>query len=138
MRTIRTPEKRDALLAALVDSGGNVTEACRVANVARSAIYGWKAEDADFAEAFAKALDQGIDVMEDEATRRAVSGVDEPVFYQGFECGKVRRYSDTLIIFLLKGRRPEKYKDRTTNEIVGANGGPIEVVQYQIPSNGRE
>ncbi len=44
--------------------------------------------------------------------RRAVEGVDEPRFHDGQICGHVRKYSDTLLIFMLKARRPDKYKER--------------------------
>ena len=43
------------------------------------------------------------DALEAEARRRAVEGVRKPVFYQGVICGWVGEYSDTLLIFLLKG-----------------------------------
>jgi len=41
------------------------------------------------------------------------------VSYQGQECGTVRRYSDTLSIFLLKGAMPEKYEDRVEQHFKG-------------------
>ncbi len=44
--------------------------------------------------------------------RRAFEGVEEPVFHQGKQCGTIRRYSDTLTIFLLKAHRPAKYRER--------------------------
>jgi hypothetical protein len=34
------------------------------------------------------------------------------VFYQGIQTATVRKYSDTLLIFLLKGRKPERYRER--------------------------
>ena len=34
------------------------------------------------------------------------------MFYKGAVCGHVRRYSDTLLMFLLKAHRPEKYRER--------------------------
>lgn len=65
------------------------------------------------------------ELLESEATRRAVKGVEEPVFYQGEKCGEVQKYSDTLLIFLLKAARPEKYRERVSQELTGAGGGPI-------------
>ena len=44
--------------------------------------------------------------------RRALEGGEEPVFYQGKIVGSVRKYSDTLLMFMLKARRPERYRDR--------------------------
>lgn len=59
-----------------------------------------------------EALDVGAGALEDEAVRRAYVGVEEPLFYQGKQCGTVRKYSDTLLIFLLKGAKPAKYRER--------------------------
>lgn len=39
----------------------------------------------------------------------------------------VRKYSDTLAIFLLKGANPEKFRERTSAEISGPGGKPIEL-----------
>ncbi len=53
------------------------------------------------------------DLIEGEAFRRAVHGVEKPTgWYQGKPGAMVREYSDVLAIFLLKGLRPERYKDR--------------------------
>src|SRR5262245_61740375 len=110
-RTKRTPEKRAAFLAKLAE-GGSVNAAVTAARIGRTMAYEWRAADADFATAWDQAVEAGTDALEDEAVRRARDGVDEPVFYQGQQCGTVRRYSDTLLIFTLKARRPEKFKER--------------------------
>jgi hypothetical protein len=48
------------------------------------------------------------------------------VFFQGVECGKIRKYSDPLMELLLKSHRPEKYKDRRTTELSGPGGKQID------------
>jgi hypothetical protein len=53
----------------------------------------------------------GTAALEDEAVRRAYHGVEEPVFYKGVQCGSVTSYSDTLLMFLLKARKPAVYRD---------------------------
>ena len=93
-----------------------------------------KKKDAEFARAWEDALDKATVLLEDEARRRATEGVDEPVFYQGDECGAIRRYSDTLLIFMLKGLRPEKYRERISQELSGPNGGPIELSNPDAPT----
>jgi hypothetical protein len=35
------------------------------------------------------------------------------VYYQGAQCGTIREYSDTLLIFLLKAKRPEEFREET-------------------------
>ena len=47
--------------------------------------------------------------------------MEKPVFYHGEICGSVREYSDTAAIFLLKGRRPEVYRDRTETSVTVKN-----------------
>jgi hypothetical protein len=56
-----------------------------------------------------------------------VEGVEEPIVYQGEITNTVRRYSDTLLIFLLKARRPEKFRDNVKVEHGGLGDGAIEV-----------
>jgi len=82
-------------------------------------VYRWRAEDKTFAAAWDKAIEIGADLLEEEAMRRAVTGVQRPVFQGGRLVGHVRDYSDTLLIFLLKGAKPQKYAERTKNEHVG-------------------
>ncbi len=106
-----TPEKGAAFLAALTE-GLSITAACEAAGIARRTVYNWRDADPDFAAAWDEAIDAGTDRLEDEARRRALEGSDKPVFYKGGEVGAIREYSDTLMIFLLKARRPEKFRER--------------------------
>jgi hypothetical protein len=112
-----TTLKKKGILATIRETGGNVSKACQLAEISRRTIYNWKSEDAEFAAAWEEAVDFGTDELEEEARRRAFAGVDEPVFYQGSECGMIRKYSDTLLIFLLKGRKPETYRERVTIDV---------------------
>lgn len=110
---------------------GSVTKAAEAADISRSIHYRRLANDPKYAAAFAEAHEEAIAVLEDEAIRRAVEGVDEPVVYKGsFQwtnmdddgnpVGKplcIRKYSDSLLQFLLRGARPEKYRERFSGEI---------------------
>lgn len=102
---------------------GVVRDACKAAEVGRSTAYDRRAKDPEFRQAWDEIIDATTDTLEREAYRRATLGVEEPIYYKGQEVGKVRRYSDTLLIFLLKGRKPDVYRDRF--EHTGAGGGPI-------------
>jgi len=95
--------------------------------MSRTYMYEYKEKDEGFKKAWNEAVDISVEAMEHEARRRAVEGVEEPVFYQGDECGAIRKYSDTLLIFLLKAHKPEKYKERISQEITGKDGGAIEI-----------
>ena len=126
---IRTAKKRPpawqkAFLAALQESG-NVRVACEHAQVGHTTVYQRRADDVAFAAAWESALEEAADLLEAEARRRAHDGWEEPVFgSQGAgqgsgQIGTVRKYSDTLLIFLLKGARPEKYRERSDMKVSG-------------------
>lgn len=131
--------KKRAFLAAYARLG-NVTQAATAAGIDRSTHYAWLREEGPegdaYRAAFAQAEEEAADWLEAEARRRAVEGVEEPVYQGGKKVGTVRRYSDTLLIFLLKGARPDKYADRHKAELTGANGAPFYVVVGEgLPSD---
>ena len=126
-RETKRTSKKERFLAALRE-GKTVKDSCLAASIGSSAVYKWRKSDQEFSDDWDKAEDEGTDVLEAEAIRRAVEGVTEPVgWYQGAPGGHVQKYSDVLLIFLLKGRRPEKYRERHQLEHSGPGGGPIEV-----------
>lgn len=114
----RTPERAAAFCAALAETC-NVGKACEAIGIGRTTAYEWRDADETFAQMWDAALKVGVSVLEDEATRRGHDGVDEPVFHQGQQCGTIRKYSDTLLIFLLKAHNPEKYRENSKVEIAG-------------------
>jgi hypothetical protein len=99
-----------AFLAALEETG-SVTRAAEAAGINRCSAYDHKRSDQEFATAWEQALDVAADTLEDEARRRAYEGTDEPVFQKGEKVGTIKRYSDVLLIFLLKGIRPQKWRE---------------------------
>lgn len=119
--------KQRAFLAAYAKLG-NITAAATAAKVGRRSHLRWL-EEPEYAAAFAEAKEEACELLEAEARRRAVEGVEEPVVYQGqiqySGTGKakkpvtIRRYSDTLLIFLMKGAMPEKYRDNVRVEHTG-------------------
>jgi len=117
--------KKRAFLAAFAECG-TVTHAAEIAGISRRMVQYWKKDDPEFAEAFRIAEEKAADRLEQEAWRRAIEGVAEPVYHKGEVVGYIQKFSDTLLIFLLKGVRPEKYRERVSQEITGRGGGPIE------------
>jgi len=92
VRTKRNAERREQVLAALRE-GAECSEAAKAAGLGRTTVWTWRQADEAFAVAYADAGEQGTEVLESLARKRAVDG------------------ADTLLIFLLKARRPEKYRD---------------------------
>lgn len=55
-------------------------------------------KDPEFRAAVDEAREFYAESLRIEVHRRAVEGWDEPVFYNGVQCGVVRRYSDALLL----------------------------------------
>lgn len=90
--------------------GKSVKDATKSVGLHIATPYRRRAADPVFAAAWREASNIGTEYLEEEAARRAYHGLNKPVFYQGEQCGTVREYSDTLLMFLLKKRDPT-YRD---------------------------
>lgn len=86
-------KKKDGALQAYVVCG-TVTGACEAAGIGRRTWYDWIRDDQTFAAAVEESKDAVADSLEQRAIERALGG------------------SDTLMIFLLKSLRPDKFKER--------------------------
>lgn len=95
-------------------TGCIVSRAASIADIQRAHAYQYRDHHPWFKAAWYEAKEEAMDSLEFEARRRAVDGVDEPVFHMGEQCGAKRRYSDTLLIFLMKAGRPDKYREKVT------------------------
>lgn len=118
--------KKDAFLE-LFSQTGNVSLAAKGVETSRQSVYRWRHEDAEFATAWNDAEQTSHDRLEAEAFRRAHDGVEDFKVGPNGQFVEMRRYSDTLLIFLLKARRPEKYRENVNMAISGPDGGPITV-----------
>lgn len=107
-------QKKDFLVQFAVY--GNVSTASAIAGVERRAVYRWQEMDDEFAAAYREAELTATETLEAEARRRAVEGVttETPIIRDGRVIDTIveTKYSDTLLIFLLKARAPEKYRER--------------------------
>src|SRR4051812_39780158 len=108
IRTVKTPQKEASFLEAL-SAGTSIAGAAEAAGLGRATVYAWREADPDFKARWDAAVETGTDKLEDEALRRALHGTNKPVFQGGQLVGTIKEYSDTLTIFLLKGRRKEKF-----------------------------
>ena len=125
---IAVTEKLKKLFVKTVAETGTYLEACAVTGLTRMSV--WRARKADpaFAAACEEAQQIAAKAMEDEAIRRAKEGWDEPVYHQGRIVGYNRRYSDTMLMFLLRGHMAEKYADRSKTEIEHKGAVALNVV----------
>lgn len=107
-----TAKQKQKLLDELA-TGRSIAGSAKAAGIGPSTVRAWRQEghklhDPDFAALADQAIEDGTDSLEDHAEERARNG------------------SDVLTIFLLKGRRPTKYRDNAKIEHVGKNDGPIQ------------
>jgi hypothetical protein len=132
MRGQTTPdEKREAFLKAFAQCG-NATQACAAVGISRRTCYEWRQSDAAFAEAWADMVEAAHDRLEDEAWRRAVEGVERPIFHRGTVIGHTRTYSDSLLKTLLQRRRPEVYGRTRAGEGPRKTEDKVEVVVRKL------
>ena len=120
----------DSIIRAAAKAGINPGNACRR-----------RRSDAAFRDAWNLAASIATRQMEQEAQRRAYHGTVRPVYYKGVRCGSVREYSDTLLMFLLKGRKPQVYREgvedgaRPNVQISVVNvAGPAQPAPVAMPS----
>lgn len=119
----------------------SITKAAEAAGISRRAHYRKLETSADYRLAFDAATAMAADALEDEAVRRAKEGIVRQVLYHGtpamelvdpLDPGKgmrarmEREYSDTLLLALLKAKKPKEYAVQVRQELSGPGGGPID------------
>lgn len=92
--------------------GDTIRQACETAGVDYSTAYSARGRDPDFFAQWDAAYEEGSDRLEEEAWRRAKEGTQEAVYFQGKVVGYQTRFSDQLLVELLRARRPDKYRQR--------------------------
>jgi hypothetical protein len=115
MRRLKlTKEIQQRFLESLAETG-SVSTATAVAGTSRTRVYELRKADPIFASAWQEAEEVAVDRLEDEARRRALEGVPEPLVSAGKlvrddegQPMTVRRYSDNLLLALLKAHRPPR------------------------------
>jgi hypothetical protein len=107
-----TRQARQARFLAAYARTGTILHAALESGIERRLHYRWLDEDPAYAATFAEAEVAAVEMLEREARRRAVDGVEEPIYWQGQKIDTLRKYSDALLIFLLKAARPDKYRER--------------------------
>lgn len=115
----RLPEQYDVFFKVLSETA-NASKACIAANLSRDHVYDIKRNDKAFAKRWEDAMELGWLVMEEEAQRRAFEGTEKPVYKGGLLVDVVRECSDTLAMFLLRGRNRKVFGDR--KEVTVNNG----------------
>ena len=106
-------------------STGVVRYSAKQAGISVKTVNRHRKADPAFDAGCNAAIEESCEVLELAARKRAVRGVSKPVYQGGIQVGSVREYSDTLLIFLMKGNMPEKYRERHSYEVGGPGGAPL-------------
>lgn len=121
---------RERFLTALRREGV-VSYAARSAKVSRQHVYLVREAEKEFAAAWDDAIEEATDGMEREAIRRATKGVKrhKRYFFFGEEIAHdvITEYSDSLLMFMLKANRPEKYRERYDHSIHSPGSDALKV-----------
>ncbi len=106
-----TPERQRAFIAMLAATG-IVTQAARHVGASLETLYSLRhrAGAEGFSAAWDMALDRGMARLEDCALERAILGEERPIVSFGQVLGSWRRYDTTLITFLLRQRRSDRFR----------------------------
>lgn len=96
---------------------GNLEASARAVDITPQAVYGHMKRYPAFKDAVEKARQAVVHDAEVEMRRRAIEGVDTGIYYKGELIATEKRYSDPLLVEILKANAPEKYgrKDATIN-----------------------
>lgn len=118
---------------------GNVTAAAQAAELPRRSVYRMRAQNPEFAQAWDNALDEATDHLAHEAMRRALTGVEEVRYFKGEPIGTVRKYSDQLLMFLLRAYRPtvfaQKKKEPTPHDNAVLDNARQELIKKMAKIN---
>jgi phosphatidylserine/phosphatidylglycerophosphate/cardiolipin synthase-like enzyme len=104
-------EERQRKFIAALAASGVVTDAARAAGATAEAFYHLRNRPGaeEFRAAWDAAVDRGIARVESAAIGRAINGVDRMVVSAGQLMGYDRSFNESLVMFILRSRRPDRY-----------------------------
>jgi len=122
-RVVLARKKRRVFLTVLAKTG-RVAEAARSCGFQdTSSLQKFRRDNDDFAEEWDLAIEAAANILEEEAIRRAVEGVLEPIYYKGEIAGYKTNYSDALMMFILRGLKPSVYRETARGGETNINFG---------------
>lgn len=107
-------DRRKSIFIRTLAECGIVGRAATAAGWSSGTAYAWRKTDPEFAKLWDMAIDFATDALEEAARRRAVHGVQRPVYQQKELVGYVTEYSDNLLGLLLKAKRPQEFRENVS------------------------
>jgi hypothetical protein len=136
MKRLKLTKMRQGRFLQALANTGSVTAAIAVAGSSRTRLYELRKADPAFACAWQEAEETAVDRLEDEARRRAMEGVPEPLVSAGKlvrdDEGQpivVRRYSDHLLLAKRTGHRG--MKGQCASNCRRCSRRPMQLAQWQ-------
>jgi len=108
---IKFTQEKKALFLNELCKDAIVTRSCKMVGIEPRTAYDHKQSDPEFSKAWDEAVKIGSDVLIEEAQRRAMGYYTDVFDKDGNQAGSRFNSSDVLMMFLLKGRRPE-FRDK--------------------------
>lgn len=154
---IYTPEEtaeRQALFLTALARTGLENKSAKAAGVSTSLVHKtwlcegtlreWTEEELDAAEVFKEMMHEAheaaTDLLEAEARRRGMKGIDKPVWYKGRIVGHMKEYSDRLLERLLEAHRA-RFRSKSevkVDGIVPATPGITRIERVIVKPNSQE
>jgi hypothetical protein len=97
--------------------------AARAAKVAVNTTRKHRAADPDFAEQWLEAQEHALQLLHDVTMKSAIEGECEPIFWQGIECGHIRKVDNRLRIEMLRAHMPKKFQTPGTKVAINTGAG---------------
>ena len=113
-------EREKEKFISLLQSGVSKGDACKMLDRWNGAFSTAARNDPEFKAKVEEAWYEGADVLIEEAQRRGAEGWQEPVYQKGELVGYVTKYDSNLLMFSIKGRRPE-YKENPRIDLTQNN-----------------
>jgi hypothetical protein len=121
-------ETQQAIFVSAYANSGSMLKAREASGLSAPQLKRWLADaDTDFALQIEQARDDFVSILETEAFRRAVEGVEKAIYHKGELVAHETVYSDTLLVKLLEGNSP-KYSKKV--EVAHTGGFSVEITQF--------
>ena len=127
-----------AILAGVLNQLANTGvcyRACKAYGTSAVHLYRLRKANEDFNELVMEALGLYQEKIAQTVHNRGLEGWDEPVYYQGKQCGTIRRYSDRMLELQAK-RHCKEYREKS--EVQHKHSGGVLVVQRDANNSAYE
>lgn len=152
-QSLPLPDWTEPFLAELCRHGLIHTAARAVGTTPRQ-VSKYREGNETFEEYVQQALEESNDILELEARRRAVDGIEKGVYYQGVQVATETVYSDSLLVKMLEAKRKQEFSSRIQveaytpptilirdftltedNEVIDAEFTPVKLSDTTSPSH---